>query len=283
MSNIIVTGATGGIGLEVAKQLISEGHNVLMACRNEEKAKSIIKNLEYKIKPRIGIIDLSDMKSIINFTDKLADSDYKIDVLINNAGVYCGKRELTSDGLEMTMGVNYYGTVLLTERLLPLMNKDSRIIFVTSKAGFSGKLPFGNEDFKKGFQGFKAYAASKLAGMIYARMLAERVKGRIIVNSAHPGLVATGIWSKSPKWMSFIMTKISASPANGAKSTHHLSVADMNMTDTDGYYNEKAEREEWIEKVSDAASSVKWMNGTYEIIRKYLDIGKNEFMGEMPL
>lgn len=164
---IIVTGANTGIGKETAAELARRGGTVVMACRNLQKAEDAKKDIleaygegkstaltqnvaNEKVKESLSVVksdqliiehlDLSSLKSVREFAEKIHTKGTKIDILINNAGCYYTPYEKTEDGFEMQMGVNHLGPFLLTELLIPDMNSGSRIIFLTSKMHFYAKV-----------------------------------------------------------------------------------------------------------------------------------------------
>ena len=118
---IVVTGANAGIGIETVRGLLGSDVRVVMACRNLEKAESARAHLEKTSGNEVDLmqLDLADMRSIEAFATAFNKKYGRLDVWVNNAGVFCRKRSLTTDGFETTMGVNFYGTVYLTRLLLP--------------------------------------------------------------------------------------------------------------------------------------------------------------------
>jgi len=198
-SLVVITGGNSGIGKETARKLSWAGANVLIACRNQEKALSAKKEIESETGNPIKtmLLDLASFTSIKTFSDKLIEQYGVPDVLINNAGVYSRKHEKSIDGLEMTMAVNYYGTFYLTSLLLPHMLElpdETRIVNVSSDAYKVGSfLPDLGKSGK--ISGFKAYAMSKRALMYYTFELAEKLsRSTVTINCVHPGHSKTGIW-----------------------------------------------------------------------------------------
>ena len=121
---IIVTGANSGIGFFATKYFAYLGANVIMACRNEEKAKQAKHLIEQEISTAhlsVEIVDLASISSIKTFTKNIKEKYGEIDILINNAGVYMPSNEKTFDGFDMTFGTNFIGTYFLTEKLKTLL------------------------------------------------------------------------------------------------------------------------------------------------------------------
>lgn len=231
---VVITGATSGIGLEMARKLAHSQCHVVMACRNMEKAvevrdKIINPNGDYGVD--ILRIDMASLRSIRQFVEAFNCKYEKLDVLINNAGVFCDTLQWTSDGFEMTMGVNYLGPFLLTRLLSPILTRDSgaRIINITSRAAFHGKLSLGENTFNSKTHGFKAYAASKLAQLLFTIDFAQEIKDSgVTVNAAYPGRVATNIWQGKTllmKMVAPIMNRKSISASEGAETGVYLATS----------------------------------------------------------
>ncbi|MGE5757411.1 MAG: SDR family NAD(P)-dependent oxidoreductase, partial [Sideroxydans sp.] len=112
--------------------------------------------------------------------------------LINNAGVYLSERETSRDGFEMTLAVNHLAHFLLTNLLLPLLKKSAapRVVTVSSIAHTSGRIDFDDMNSERGYNGYHAYANSKLANALFAYELARR-EPWLTSNSLHPGLIGT--------------------------------------------------------------------------------------------
>ncbi len=194
-SMILITGATDGIGLETARQLALQGHELVLHGRTEEKAqhaRSEILRSAPQAKLHTAHADLAHLAAVARMADELNSRLHKLDVLINNAGVYLTKRKLSKDGFEMTMAVNHLAHFLLTLRLLPLLKKsaDPRVVTVSSIVHSSGRLDFEDMRGAGRYDGYQAYANSKLANCLFARELAHR-EPWLASNSLHPGVIGT--------------------------------------------------------------------------------------------
>ncbi len=196
----IITGADGGMGMEITRAVASAGYKIIMACRDpqvaEIKRQSLIQETG-NTAIEILSIDLSSLSSVASFANELLRRGERITLLMNNAGTMETARRITEDGLERTVSVNYVGPFLLTRKLLPLMGEGSRVVNMVSCTYAIGKLTF--PDFflrgKKGaFWRIPIYSNTKLALTLFTIALAEKVKEKgITVNAADPGIVSTKI------------------------------------------------------------------------------------------
>ena len=196
----VITGADGGMGMEITRAVATAGYKVIMACRDpeiaEEKRQLIMRetgNIALEIVP----VNLASLSSTASFANELLQRGEAITLLMNNAGTMETRRCITEDGLERTVSVNYVAPYLLTRKLLPLMGEGSRIVNMVSCTYAIGKLDF--PDFflrgKKGaFWRIPIYSNTKLALTLFTIALSKKVKENgIIVNAADPGIVSTKI------------------------------------------------------------------------------------------
>lgn len=247
---VLITGADGGIGREVTRDLAKKGAAIIMACINANDAMPVCEEIKKESGNNaieIMQLNLASLNAIRGFAGDFAKKHQQLHVLINNAGVFCAKRGETADGFENTMGINYLGPFLLTHLLLPVLRKtpEARIINVSSNAYFQGKLDLNNFHLKKGYQGFKAYSTSKLAVVLFTLELADRLKGTgITVNAVHPGHVATNIWNMWPgKWYQALLFKIirryARSPEDAAQNSIYLACSDDVKGITGTYFDDR--------------------------------------------
>ena len=174
---ILLTGATDGIGLETAKVLVSQGHNVLLHGRNPtklEKVKNTLSSIADLGRVESYVADLSRMTDAAALAKVVAEKHTKLDILINNAGVFGAADPSTEDGLDVRFAVNTIAPYLLTQRLLPLMDASGRIVNVSSAA----QSPV-DPDAMVGWIGLSdgaAYAQSKLGIIMWSNYLAQKLK-----------------------------------------------------------------------------------------------------------
>ncbi|HTI69231.1 MAG TPA: SDR family oxidoreductase [Candidatus Limnocylindria bacterium] len=199
----LITGGNSGIGKQTAIGLARQGYEVVIACRDDQKAEAACRDIRGAV-PNARItsmrLDLGSLKSIRAFASAFFKQYPTLDLLINNAGVMPMTRETTSDGFEKNMGTNHLGHFLLTMLLLPSLRAapQARIVVVGSDAQFKGQLDFSNLESETGYHWIKAYANSKLANMSFTLALARRlVKTNITVACLHPGMTRTNIWPRA--------------------------------------------------------------------------------------
>ncbi|MCC4229375.1 oxidoreductase [Zunongwangia profunda] len=208
----IVTGANAGIGYETTKGLASVGVEVIMACRDLQKAETakqkILKSLP-EAKLTLMEIDLASLASVRAFAKSFKSQYNKLDMLVNNAGVMMTPFQKTEDGLELQMEVNYFGHFLLTGLLIPVLEKSfrSRVVCLSSLAHRWGDIHFDNLNAEKSYDKRQFYAQSKLACLIFAYHLDKKlVKKGFDMHSyaAHPGISNTNLMRNLPGWLRFL-------------------------------------------------------------------------------
>ncbi|MRG97469.1 SDR family oxidoreductase [Polyangium spumosum] len=194
---VLVTGATDGIGRQTALELLRRGHHVLVHGRTEAKARATCEALEKESRSsEVTAVagDLASMSAVRALAAEVASRAPRLDVLLNNAGVFLHERKLTEDGFEATFAVNHLAPFLLTHLLLPALRKSDagRIVTVSSIAHTRGQIDFTDLTSERYFHGYAAYAASKLANVLFAYEMARRLAGTAITSNAlHPGVIGT--------------------------------------------------------------------------------------------
>ena len=200
MRTILITGATDGIGAVAAKALAKEvGNDIIIHGRSEAKCELVVKEIQAQGGSASSeIADFSSLTQVRAMADRLTKQNKKIDVILNNAGVWINERKETEDGFELTWQVNYLAPFLLTVRLLPTMLECSdapRVINISSSGHRSGRLNFDDINQIRsggGFNGLVAYCQSKLANVLFTQELARRTKGTSLRTYAvDPGAVKT--------------------------------------------------------------------------------------------
>ncbi len=233
--NCIVTGGNAGIGFETALALAKLNAHVVIVSRNKSKAETAVKTIKVKSQNNnvdFILADLSSQKSIINASAYLLKEFEKVDVLVNNAGTWFSKMELTEDGIERQFAVNHLAYFLLTHELLGALTKseDAGIICVGSDSHFHGRIHFDDLTLGNKYHGLKAYAQSKLANTLFVYELDRQLKARgidnITINCVQPGLVITDIGLKHTISLHGIAWRIrrmgGVSAAKGAETSIYL-------------------------------------------------------------
>ncbi len=197
---VVITGCNTGIGKETVMDLCNRGAKVIMACRSKDKMQAAAAEVMSRTSGTAKIVqvelDLSSFESIRACAKKINDTEEKIDVLINNAGVMHCPLTRTKDGLEMQMGTNHFGHFLFTNLILDKVKvaAPSRIVTVSSRA-HTRTPKMDLEDMnceKKPYHTRDVYAQSKLANVLFSQELARRLRGSgITTYSVHPGVVFT--------------------------------------------------------------------------------------------
>lgn len=212
----IVTGANSGLGKEITIGLAKKDIKVIMACRNIDKAEDakseIIKSIP-QADIEIMKLDLNSLKSVRKFAESYCTKYNQLDLLIENAGIMIPPFSKTEDGFESQMGVNYFGHFLLTNLLMPTLNKTegARITTTSSIAHENAKIDFNNLNSEISYSKIGAYGQSKLACLMFAYELQSRLQeagSNVIAVSAHPGVSKTNLFSHIPKLVQFIINPI---------------------------------------------------------------------------
>ncbi|XP_012682095.1 retinol dehydrogenase 14b [Clupea harengus] len=198
---IIVTGANCGIGKATAAELLKLQARVIMACRDMQRAEEAAVEIKKTAGPDHGEVvlkhlDLASLKSVRNFCEEVIKEEPKIDVLINNAGIYQCPYTKTEEGFEMQLGVNHLGHFLLTHLLLDLLKSSapSRIVVVSSKLYKYGQINFDDLNSTTNYNKAFCYSQSKLANLLFTGELARRLDGTgVTVNALTPGIVRTSL------------------------------------------------------------------------------------------
>ena len=196
----IITGADGGRGREITREVAKAGYRVIMACYNLAKAEA---KRELLVKEtgnpdvEVRYINLADLSTVAAFADSVLKEGAPVALLMNNAGTMETQRNITVDGIERTVSVNYVGPYLLTRKLLPLMGEGSRVINMVSCTYAIGRLDFPyffEQGCKGSFWRIPIYSNTKFALTLFTLHLADLVKEQgIVVNCADPGIVSTDI------------------------------------------------------------------------------------------
>ncbi|ELP86368.1 restnol dehydrogenase, putative [Entamoeba invadens IP1] len=227
---IVVTGGTNGMGKLLVEQLADCGAQIISMSRNDTLAGKVIEEIKsvHKDCDLSHIhLDLNDMASVKKAAEELNTKVDHIDILVNNAGVMRVPYGKTAQGFEKQMGVNYLGHFLLTQLVLPKIEKvHGRVINLSSVASLLYKktvFPFTAEE--KEFMSMRYYCESKLAMAMFAKQLSKK-NSNITAVSEHPGCVRTALWQFFPYWMQIVcgpvLRVIFKSPVEGVQTALYL-------------------------------------------------------------
>ncbi|KAK7868685.1 hypothetical protein R5R35_006976 [Gryllus longicercus] len=252
----VVTGCNTGIGLCTVEDFVRRGARVIMACRNLEKAERAAECVRVRTvgaegagAVRVVQLDLSSLASVRACAKLLLDSEPRIHLLINNAGIMACPEMRTEDGFEMQFGTNHLGHFLLTCLLLPRIRASApaRIVTVSSVVHSTGDIDFENLNWEKGYNPTLAYGRSKLANVLFAKELGKRLEGSGVTSySLHPGVVNTELsrhfdtaYFKGGQWIFDNIGKLFLkTPEQGAQTTIYCAVSEEAEKETGLYYSD---------------------------------------------
>jgi NAD(P)-dependent dehydrogenase (short-subunit alcohol dehydrogenase family) len=230
----VVTGANGGLGLEVARALAGRGAHVVMAARDQAKAQAAEASIRAQV-PGASLelqpLDLASLASVAEAAAAILADHPRIDLLVNNAGVMGISERRTDDGFEMQLAVNHLGHFALTARLVEalLRSGDARVVSVTSTGRHTGRLlDPDNPHLVGSYEPWRAYGQSKMANVHFAlelerRFRAAHVPARSIV--VHPGFTNTDLQAhsvrdtgggRSQRFFHAAVRRVGMTPAQGA-------------------------------------------------------------------
>ena len=232
--NIIITGATDGIGLAAAKSIAKKGYHVSLVGRNPDKGKKALEAIiEYSGNDNLDFFecDLSLVANVKDLADRIKQKHSKIDVLLNNAGGANKTKQITTEGLEKTFATNQMNYFVLSSELLNILSEsnDGRIVNVASNAHIGAEVDYENINSEKSFSAWTSYCVSKLMNIMFTYQLSS-MQDRVSVNVLHPGFVDTNIAGNEGNLIKYIVkfgAKMFARTVdNGADSSIYLSTSD---------------------------------------------------------
>jgi NAD(P)-dependent dehydrogenase (short-subunit alcohol dehydrogenase family) len=210
---VVITGASSGLGLETAKQLASDGGEIVMVIRDQtrgERARAQIARIATGKPPVMMLADLSAQAEVRRVAGEVKDRYDHIDILINNAGSAFDTRTQSADGIELTWATNHLAPFLLTDLLLPLLiaAPAGRIVNLTTEV-YSRKLDLDNLQGERKYSWMGAYRISKLANVLFTTELARRIEGSgVTVVSVTPGPTNTNFGGGGPSGLMGIVFSV---------------------------------------------------------------------------
>ncbi|XP_061602522.1 retinol dehydrogenase 13 [Cololabis saira] len=268
---VLITGANTGIGKETALDMAQRGARVILACRDLTRARIAADEIRQKSgngNVVVKKLDLASLQSVRDLARDVQETESRLDILINNAGIMMCPKWETEDGFEMQFGVNHLGHFLLTSCLLDLLKKSapSRVVIVSSLAHEKGHIHFDDINLDKDYEPELSYRQSKLANVLFGKELAARLQGTgVTVYSLHPGVIRTelgrhlfpslALWKRVVA--SVVMTMFK-SPWQGAQTTIYCAV-DESLVNVSGlYYSDCAPKTPAAQARDDAAAKKLW-------------------------
>jgi NAD(P)-dependent dehydrogenase (short-subunit alcohol dehydrogenase family) len=229
---VLITGANQGIGKATAIALAKKGARVVLVVRNADKgaaALAEVRAVASASAPELIVADLSSQAQVRRAAAEFMSRHVRLDVLVNNAGLFVPERRLTVDGLEETFAVNHLGYFLLTHELLGILKGSgaARIVNVASDAHRNAAMHWDDLQYERHrYRGFKAYGQSKLANVLFTYELARRLEGtKVTANALHPGVIGSGFGQTYGGPVS-VLIKIARpfllTPEEGARTSVHL-------------------------------------------------------------
>jgi NAD(P)-dependent dehydrogenase (short-subunit alcohol dehydrogenase family) len=244
--NVLITGPTEGIGRATAFALAARGARLHLLCRNPTKAAALRDELRSRygdLSVELYLADLGNFDEVRRAAGAFIDRNEPLDVLINNAGLINTRKVLLENGQEQMFAVNHLGHFLLTTLLLDRLTQaeQGRVVVVASDAyRFCRGIRFDDLQWKRGFSAFPTYGHSKLANILFARELAERMKGtRVTANALHPGGVRSQLGAQNTWYAGRILTLVKPflrTADKGAETSIYLATSDDVATTTGEYF-----------------------------------------------
>ncbi len=204
----VVTGANSGIGAVTALVLARSGARTLLACRDPERGRravDAVRRAAPAADVRLVRLDLADLSSVAEAAEAIGkETDGRLDLLVNNAGVMALPPLRTADGFEMQFGTNHLGHFALTLRLLPVLGVQgpARVVTLSSLGHRIGRIDLDDLNAERSYGKWRAYGQSKLANLLFTAELDRRARaaGRdLVALAAHPGLSATELGQAGPR------------------------------------------------------------------------------------
>lgn len=211
---VLITGATGGIGLAAARDLARRGAKLAIVARSEPRAGEAVRQIKAASgtdgEVDVLLADLASQASIRGLAAEALERYSRLDVLVNNAGAVNSQRRITEDGIELTWAVNHVAPFLLTTLLLDRIRASApaRIVTTSSAAHLRAQIPFDDMSGERTYGpfGFGRYSQTKLANILFTLEVARRLEGTgVTANCFHPGFVASGFNRNNGALMTFGM------------------------------------------------------------------------------
>ena len=262
----VITGASRGIGKASAEALADLGANVVLVCRRQADGDKVASEISRRSAavPDVVEADLSSQSEIRRAAGEIRERHPAVQVLINNAGLFTRRRQLTVDGLEQQFAVNHLAYFLFTNLLLDCLRAGapSRIINVSSGAHSGSQLDFADLQGERSNNGNRAYSQSKLANILFTYELARRLRGTgVTANCLHPGVIATRLladYMGMPAAGGALARTFGAKPEKGAETIVYLASSQEVEGVTGKYFVNKRPVTSSRESYDEAAARRLW-------------------------
>lgn len=275
-----ISGISEGIGHFTALGMLAHGYHIVATVSPGKNTDTVLGqfNQDQHHQIRLYPCDLSVQAQVKEVCQKIVDDIPSLDVCIHNAGVVYGKGELTVDGIEKQLAVNYLAPFMISHLLLPRMATNGRIIFTSTRAHYRASIDIEQIHLLENYGASKAYGRSKLALITFFVSLAKKLKHRpVIVLAYHPGLVRTGIGNKHmnkyQETLWNLMKILGRSAEKAAASGIYLATTPLTTDDSGSYYANKRKSRP-SKKCFDASFAEKLWKATEELTnidsQKYL-------------
>lgn len=234
----LVTGANSGLGLAVASGLAARRASVHLLCRDAQRgaaARDAVAEQTQNADVHLQVVDVSSPRSIADFVERFGSP--QVDVLVHNAGLLPLERQLTPEGLELTVATHLVGPFLLTELLRPEL-KEARVVFVSSGGMYTKRLDVEAMRNNDGpYDGVEAYAMTKRGQVVLSELWAsELAETRTTVNAMHPGWAATrGVERSLPRFWRVMRNRLRTAE-QGADTALWLAVAERVAGETGKFW-----------------------------------------------
>lgn len=235
----LITGASGGLGKATALGLARLGATIVMACRDEtrgEADRAEIASATGNANVKLVLLDLASQQSVREMASRFQEEYKKLDVLINNASVFKGKRTVTPDGLEAMFATNHLGHFLLTNLLLDELKASRQARVINISAPSTTKLDFEDLQGERKFSALSAFGASKMCNLLFTYELARRLAGtNVTSNALHPGLMKSNLLKEASAPIRWLTRLLSTTPERASESLVYLS-ASPDVADVSGKF-----------------------------------------------
>ena len=242
----VVTGATSGIGRALVEKLRVRSGTVVAVGRDRGRIDRVVATFQDAggaARIEGAIADLSRISEVHRLADELLERFPHVDVLVNNAGAFFARREVTEEGHERTWALNVLAPFLLTHRLAPRLIEQAptRVVNVASAAHERQRLDFDHLEGDRHYRGFRQYGRSKLALVLLTYEFAARLAAaRVAVNAMHPGFVRSGFGQNNGGTTALVIRALARAfgitPERGAQTPFYLATAPDITPSTGAYF-----------------------------------------------